>query len=309
MGGRLTNIGLISHNLTTFIQMIPFKPGCRALSGFCAALLLAFVSPVADAQTSVSKPLLLANVLGPDIDVTQYLVSEKFDGVRSVWDGKVLRFRSGNVVNAPHWFIARLPASPLDGELWMGRRQFEALSGAVRKQVPVDADWQKITYMVFELPDGEGTFEARVVQLQRLVATADWPQLKAVEQARVPGRAALQKKLNEIVRAGGEGLMLHLADAPYVTGRSNVLLKLKLQLDTEAKVVAHIPGKGKYKGMLGALEVRTPAGVLFRIGTGFSDETRNNPPVIGSTITYTYRDLTKNGVPRFASYLRERIDP
>ncbi len=273
------------------------------------ALLLTLFSVVAGAQPSADRPLLLANVLGPDVDVTQYLVSEKFDGVRAVWDGKVLRFRSGNLVNAPDWFIAKLPASPLDGELWMGRQKFEALSGAVRKQVPVDADWQKIFYMVFELPNGEGTFEARVIELQRLVAAANWPQLKAVEQARVPGRSALQKKLNEIVRAGGEGLMLHLADAPYVTGRSNVLLKLKLQLDTEARVISHIPGKGKYQGMLGALEVKTPAGVVFNIGTGFTDAVRKMPPPVGSTVTYTYRDVTKNGVPRFASFVRLRNDP
>lgn len=273
------------------------------------ALLLTFFSAVAGAQTSTNRSLLLANVLGPDVDVTQYLVSEKFDGVRAVWDGKVLRFRSGNLVNAPDWFIAKLPASPLDGELWMGRQKFEALSGAVRKLVPLDAEWQQISYLVFELPDGAGTFEARALQLQRLVATVNWPQLKAVEQLRVSGRTALKQKLNEVVRSGGEGLMLHLADAPYVTGRSNVLLKLKLQLDTEARVISHIPGKGKYQGMLGALEVKTPAGVVFKIGTGFSDAARKMPPPVGSTVTYIYRDVTKNGVPRFASFVRVRDDP
>ncbi len=285
------------------------KHNAIAAVGMLLALLFTLLSVVAGAQPPADRPLLLANVLGPDVDVTQYLVSEKFDGVRAVWDGKVLRFRSGNLVNAPDWFIAKLPASPLDGELWMGRQKFEALSGAVRKLVPLDAEWQQISYLVFELPDGAGTFEARVVELQRLVAAANWPQLKAVEQARVAGRAALQKKLNEIVRAGGEGLMLHLADAPYVTGRSNVLLKLKLQLDTEARVISHIPGKGKYQGMLGALEVKTPAGVVFKIGTGFTDAVRKMPPPVGSTVTYIYRDVTKNGVPRFASFVRVRDDP
>jgi len=122
----------------------------------------------------------------------------------------------------------------------------------------------------------------------------------------VADRIQLQRKLDEIIRGGGEGLMLHLADAPYSTGRSDVLLKLKPLLDTEAVVVAQVPGKGKYQGLLGALRVETPDGKRFTIGTGFTDAVRKNPPPVGTTITYTYRGLTKNGLPRFASYLRVR---
>jgi DNA ligase-1 len=55
--------------------------------------------------------------------------------------------------------------------------------------------------------------------------------------------------------------------------------------------------------------VKTPDGVVFRLGTGFSDAVRKNPPAVGATVTYRYRELTKNGVPRFASFLRERVDP
>ncbi len=103
--------------------------------------------------------------------------------------------------------------------------------------------------------------------------------------------------------------MLHLADAPYMTGRSDVLLKLKPLQDTEAVVIAHVPGKGKYQGMMGALRVEMPSSKRrFLIGTGFTDEVRKNPPPVGTTITYTYRGLTQTGLPRFASYLRVRED-
>ena len=141
-----------------------------------------------------------------------------------------------------------------------------------------------------------------------IVAKTDWPQLIAVEQFRVANRAALKKKLDEVVRGGGEGLMLHLADAPYLTGRSDALLKLKPLQDTEAEVIEHVAGKGKYTGMLGALRLRTPEGKVFLLGTGFTDEVRKNPPPLGATVTYTYRGLTKTGLPRFASYLRVRED-
>ncbi len=266
------------------------------------------------ARGSVAKEpaLLLANVLGPNVDVRHYLVSEKYDGVRALWDGRTLRFRSGREVPAPAWWLAKLPATALDGELWLARGKFDELSGIVRTTPAVAADWQRVNYMIFELPDEAGTlgtFEQRYARIRDVVAAAAWPPLQAVEQTRVADRAELKRRLDRAVKAGGEGLMLHLADAPYVTGRSDVLLKLKPLLDTEATVLRHIEGKGRNRGRLGALEVKTRDGVVFRLGTGFSDAQRNHPPPVGSVVTYTYRDVTPAGKPRFASFLRVRDDP
>jgi DNA ligase-1 len=275
----------------------------------CTALFMG-VLPVVRAQPQPQAPaLLLANVLPAHVDVTQYLVSEKYDGVRAVWDGRALKFRSGRDINAPRWFVDALPKFPLDGELWIARRRFDEVSGIVRSTVPNDDDWKRVNYMIFELPDAIGSFEQRVAQMRATVPTTQFAQLKVAEQFRVKDRPELQKRLNAIVRAGGEGLMLHKADAPYVTGRSDVLFKLKPQLDTEAVVVAHVPGKGKHLGKMGALLVRTPQGVEFKLGTGFTDAQRANPPPLGTTITYTYRDLSPNGKPKFASFLRVRSDP
>lgn len=269
------------------------------------AIGLAILS-LASVHAASAPALLLANELGAQIDPAKYLVSEKYDGVRALWDGKELRFRSGRAVNAPAWFIAKLPALSLDGELWLGRGQFEVLSGIVRKSEPLDDEWRRIKYMIFELPGAPGTFTERAQRMRELVAQSAWPQLTAVEQFRVADRAALKKKLYEVVRGGGEGLMLHLADAPYLTGRSDALLKLKPLQDTEAVVIEHVAGKGKYTGMMGALRVRMADGKVFAIGTGFTDAVRKNPPPVGATVTYTYRGLTKTGLPRFASYLRVR---
>ena len=272
------------------------------------ALLLIFLGSLAVAQEANvnAPPLLLAHVASDDINPALYLISEKFDGVRAYWDGKTLRFRSGNLVNAPTWFIAKLPLQALDGELWLGRGRFEELSGIVLKEQPDDTQWRQIKYMIFELPNAPGSFAQRYGAIRDLVRQLNWPQLQAVEHIRIADRAGLQRKLKQVVRDGGEGLMLHRADSLYVTGRSDALLKLKPLLDTEAKVIAHLPGKGKFDGMLGSLEVETPQGKRFRIGTGFTDAVRKNPPPIGSTVTYRYRGLTKNGLPRFARFLRVR---
>ncbi len=250
--------------------------------------------------------LLLARVYSGDVDVTRYWVSEKYDGVRAYWDGRHLISRRGNPYHAPQWFIADFPKTPLDGELWMGRGAFEALVSAVRKDRPVDSEWRKIRYMVFELPGGKGDFSSRLTALKNLLATHPSRHIELVKQFRVTSHKALMDRLDRVVRAGGEGLMLHLASAAYHGGRSSDLLKLKPYFDTEACVVAHLPGKGKYQGMLGALLVETPDHKRFRIGTGFTDEQRRNPPPVGATITYRYRGFSRNGIPRFASFLRIR---
>lgn len=264
------------------------------------------LAPFAQAQTANAPQPLLANVANADIDPAPYLVSEKYDGVRALWDGKVLRSRAGNVFAAPAWFVAKLPKQSLDGELWIAHGQFEKLSGAVRKTTPLDEEWRQIKYMIFELPDAPGTFAERYEQIKKIVAAANFPQLVAVEQFRLPDNASLKRKLDEVVKAGGEGLMLHRADALYIIGRNDALLKLKPLNDAEATVIGHVPGKGKYEGKMGALKVEMADGKRFQIGTGFTDAVRANPPAIGSVITFTYRGLTKNGLPRFASYLRIR---
>ena len=251
-----------------------------------------------------APPMLLASVERGQSAVPQYLVSEKLDGVRAFWDGQSLRTRQGNVINAPAWFTQGFPAQPLDGELWVGRGQFERVSATVRRRVPDDAEWREVRYQVFELPHAAGTFRERVQALQSLVAAAAVLWLQAVDQFEVSSRAALDRKLDEITRAGGEGLMLHRADAPYLTGRSDALLKMKRWNDAEATVVGHRPGKGKFGGMVGALQMRTADGTEFLLGTGLDEALRRNPPPVGTLVTYRYRELTAQGRPRFASFYR-----
>lgn len=289
--GHATKLPALRRLLALLVLSGVLQPGPQA-----------YAAPVGAAAPAV----LLAQNFNDAIDPAAYLVSEKLDGVRALWDGRVLRFRSGRIIPAPDWFVAGFPAHPLDGELWIGRRKFDRLSAAVRRQSPNDAEWRQISYQVFEWPQAPGTFSQRVVALQASVAQADLRWLQLVPQVQIADHPALQARLQQVVRAGGEGLMLHRADALWQTGRTDALLKLKPQHDAEATVVAHLPGQGKYQGMCGALLVENPDGQRFRLATGMSDAQRRTPPPLGSVVTYRYRERTPNDLPRFASLLRVR---
>jgi DNA ligase-1 len=286
-------------------QAAAFFRFCAVLLCAGALLLSGGLHAAVDEQQAL-PPLLVAKALPSYVDVSHYWVSEKLDGVRAIWDGKELRFRSGGRVAEPVWFSAKFPARPLDGELWFGRGGFDHLSGVVRKIKPLDEEWRQVRYMLFELPGAPGTFGERVEQMRAIVKTAQIPWLQAVEQFRVSDRQALQRHLSSVLKKQGEGLILHHADAEYGIERDDVLFKLKPWFDGDAVVVKHLPGQGKYEGMLGALLVEMPDGHRFGLGTGFSDAERRNPPAIGSQVIYRYRELNKSGLPRFASYLRVR---
>ncbi len=253
------------------------------------------------------KPaLMLANVYHEGINLSEYWVSEKYDGVRAIWNGKQLVSRGGNIYHAPKWFTQVLPKQKLDGELWIARQSFEQVVSTVRDKSPDDAAWKQVKFMVFDLPELSVSFNARLIEMKKVISSINTPWVRMVKQWKVASHPALMKELKAITKAGAEGLMLHKGSSFYKGKRSGDLLKVKPYEDAEAVVVKHIVGKGKYSNMLGAMIVEMPNGIQFKIGSGFSDAERQNPPEIGKTITYQYRGKTKNGIPRFATYLRER---
>lgn len=219
---------------------------------------------------------------------------------------KKLLTRNGNVLSPPQWFIENWPYTAMDGELWSARGKFEQISACVRTTSSSGECWKNIKLMIFDLPLQTTSFTKRIDLMKRIVEVADSPYLQAIEQKKIKDTKGLYTLLDNIVNNNGEGLMLHLASAKYRSGRSNNILKLKKYQDAEAKVIAYTPGKGKYKGFLGAIKVKTPEGIIFKIGSGFSDKQRKQPPKIGSIITYKYTGKTQRGVPKFASFLRTK---
>jgi DNA ligase 1 len=281
------------------------KPGRRKVLGFFFALL---TCPPAPAQSVKPPALMRANVYRLGVDLSAYWLSEKYDGVRAFWDGQRLLTRGGHPITAPAWFTAGWPAQPMDGELWGGRGRFETTVSTVRQQQPDDAAWRQVRFMVFDLPAHPGVFTERLHAYQVLVEGLGQAWVVAVPQERVTDHSHLMRRLDHVVRLGGEGLMLHRGDATYRAERNDDLLKVKTHEDAEARVIGHEPGRGKHQGRMGALLVQTPEGLRFRIGSGFTDEQREQPPPMGSWITYRFRGQNGSGLPRFATFVRVRTD-
>ncbi|WP_053084526.1 DNA ligase [Catenovulum maritimum] len=252
------------------------------------------------------RDLMLAKNYHQDIKLNDYWISEKYDGIRAYWDGQFLWTRSGNQIPAPKYFTQNFPTQALDGELWAGRGNFQLVNSITRSTKDIE-NWRQLTFMVFDLPNHEGSFDQRLSQLKQLLPSQKGNgYIQLVKQFKLDTHTELQEYLTQYVNSGAEGLMLHLASSRYRGKRTNDLLKLKQFEDAEAKVISYIAGKGKYTGLIGAILVEMPSGKRFKIGSGFSDDERANPPPIGSIITYKFTGTTSSGLPRFATYLRIR---
>lgn len=257
--------------------------------------------------TAADAPQLRAHSWDNEQDLTGWYMSEKLDGVRAYWTGSRFVSRNGNQFFAPAWFTDGFPPTPLDGELWIGRKKFQQTVSIVRRQDAGDL-WKKVLYVVFDAPAAGGTFEDRMKAIRESQLEHTAPQLRVLDHCVCEGNGSLRAELARVESIGGEGLMLRQPDSLYEAGRSSSLLKVKSFHDADAVVVEHQPGNGRHQGRLGALLVALANGTQFFVGTGFSDAEREKPPLIGSVITFRYQELTDGGVPRFPSFVRERRD-
>ena len=138
----------------------------------------------------------------------------------------------------------------------------------------------------------------------------------------------------QVSDAGGEGMMLRDPDSVWFPKRRPFILKVKPRHDDEATVVGFFAGRkgktGQFLGKLGGIIVDWK-GVVFEIGTGLTHADRELFPVdvdrakqvpgkeivlvngtptfkVGTVVTFSYRELSNDGVPKEASYMRVRDD-
>ena len=265
---------------------------------FYRTLLLFFVSSFALA----SPDLMLLHTYNNQA-IEGWVMSEKLDGVRGYWDGKQLLTRQGQRLSPPAYFTKDFPPFAIDGELFSERNHFEEIS-SITKSFKGDS-WEKLKLYVFDVPDAEGNLFERLAKLKTYLLEHPTTYIDIIEQIPVRDKAHLYEFLNQIESLKGEGVVVRDPNAPYERKRSNRILKLKTTQDEKCTVIAHHKGKGQFENVMSALTCKNHRGE-FKIGSGFNLSERENPPPIGSVITYKYRGLTSRGKPRFATYWRER---
>jgi hypothetical protein len=247
----------------------------------------------------------------------------------------------GKPILAPPGFLNKLPVGvPLDGELYHPDG-FQATTSAIKGHAPT---FDGIVYRVIEpvsleiiLGMGEvnwfsniknlGCYQWVVARGQRdvipysfkfrdsykwMVDIDCWNEFcDPIRQFPILGNEVMDDVLSVALERGYEGLMLRNPDSYYVCQRSRNLLKVKPFVDAEGVVVGYADGKGKHEGRVGALIVESNIGgkiVKHELGTGLTDSDRENPPSIGSIVTYRYHRLTDDGTPREARYYRKRVE-
>ena len=251
-------------------------------------------------------------------NVGGWLASEKLDGVRAYWDGRNLLSRNGKILAVPEGWSAHFPSFALDGELYTARGEFEKIQSIVMDKTP------KVKFYVFDVPEAGGGLLERLSELEKFILQN--PQagqnLKIIKQVKVKDNAEFVAFAKHIVAKGGEGAVVREPNVPYERKRSKNALKYKKFKDAECEVTAINAGAGKYAGLMGSVTCKAIGneglnsgsgekakdGVKFKVGSGFSDRDRANPPKIGSIITYKYQNLTAKGLPRFPVFLRVRED-
>jgi len=266
-------------------------------------VLLAIFSPF----PCLSHEPMLPQVATQSQPFTGWWLSEKLDGVRGYWDGEKLWSKNGHLLHPPAQFTQGLPPFALEGELWAGRNSFETTSATVLRQAP-HLGWLKLQFAIFDVPVYGKSFRQRIDNAKRWFKSHPSEYAFVIEQTEVRSEQHLQQELSRINHLGGEGLIVRDPEAHYRSGRSHSICKVKPYHDDEAVVIAHQKGQGQNLGYLGALVVQNSAGITFKIGTGFSQSERQNPPAIGTTITYKYNGLYRSKIPKFPVFLRIRKD-
>lgn len=238
-----------------------------------------------------------------DQNISNWLMSEKLDGIRGYWDGENLYTKNKNLINSPKEFTKNFPPFPLDGELWSKRDDFEFIQATVLDENP-SYDWNKISFNIFEVPNTQGDFTKRLKKAEDWFEHHPNKYVKIIPQRVCKDENHLLKELDKITKQKGEGLIVKDPMQSYHTGRSPYILKVKKVQDMEGMIIGY-----NYRDdnkTLKSFQIKLQNGIIFNLGGGLKDKQRLNPPKIGKVVTFKHYGFTKYGKPKFASFLRVR---
>ena len=282
-------------------------------------------------MSDIFKVMLATDYDPNKLDFSRGIVaSPKLDGIRAYVRGGVVLSRSNKPIPNLHVQTLFSGLEHYDGELIVGSPTSSTVfrdttSGVMSKEGKPD-----VTYYVFDhLKHLSSGWQDRIENI-----TAKRKGVVVHSYTLVDNIEALMAYEELCVDMGYEGLILRDPDGRYKQGRSTVneglLLKVKRMEDAEAVVIgfeermhngneatisetgrtkrsSHKAGKSG-RGDLGALVVRTPEGIEFNVGTGFSDFERasiwaNRDRYLGALAKYKFFPVGVKEAPRHPVFL------
>lgn len=253
--------------------------------------------------------VLLAKFFDSKKDYSGWYLSEKLDGYRAIWDGKVFRSRHGNIFYIPKEILKTLPKNIiLDGELYISKNKFENCSILKKKNISFNEfNKSQIKFYVFEIISCNKKFKDKINLIKEVCSKNIF--LEAIKQKKVKNNKEIKEIFNKLVKNGSEGIMLRNPESYYENKRSNILVKLKAQEDSEGIIIGYnISNSLKYNGLLKSFicELKNNKKIIFQV-SGLTDEIRKNykkTHPINTIITFQHNGFTSYGIPRHPSYKR-----
>lgn len=241
--------------------------------------------------------LMLAVFPRSGIFYDNWWASEKYDGVRACWNPKAKKMysRSGAEIETPVFSGYVLPSSiVLDGEIWLGRGNLDALTKVTAYLS--SNEWPLARYCVFDSPLQNHSYEYRYRLLCNKISVN--PAVILITQLYCRTEPLSLALFTLISSEGGEGVVLRLPMSQYQQGRSNSLLKLKVQRDQEGVVIT--------KRADGSYLLHVPSGgVIAKTSTTFD----GSPLQTGEVVTFVYKKIeVTNDKPTHAVITRRRTD-
>lgn len=252
------------------------------------------------------------------------IVEPKVDGIRMLWIGGELVTREGTPIYGAEHIAARLrqleraagESMFFDGEWQVGGsfaatlRHFQARGGSGDAGTLHLFDAMPMRVWRGEEP-GEPLW-ARKAALDRLfdgnagdVRPMPWAYLPAPHSMEIEGMA------RDVIAAGGEGIVVKAADAPYRRKRGLAWQRIKKALTLDLPIVGYEPDRAR-PWLLGVLIV-DHGGVRVRVRAGFSDAERaallaEGNGLLGQIAEVAVMEITEKGSLRSARWLRMRAD-
>ena len=260
------------------------------------------------------------------LSVTKIAVEPKLDGVRCIGIVKngvcVLYSRNGKpIVNFSDTIgqeLLQFGDGVFDGEIMSA--DFLAMMSQFRRKNAVNAT--DVKYFVFDwLPLDSWiagkcvlTCQQRREKLEDMMINSKCGFVSLIQ--RDIAHIDDIKKMHDVYAAQGyEGVMIKTLDSYYEFARSHSVMKLKMFFDIDLPISGFYEGRDgtKNQGTLGGIYVYTPAGTRVGVGSGFSDELRNDiwehkDAYLGQLIEVRYQEMTPDGSLRFPTFRRFRND-